>query len=279
MGATYWKGVTVDFGAAGNWTNGVPATGTTPGIADGRSQVSMLANLGRGGNLFQMKTTRAYRGDIGGVGNPLVWGGGNIPPQKFHTFRGSGAIHLEPAIAAAEKLVVDTIRGGKVFLTLSQWAKIIVKGGALSISANTKLGTYLHMIGTTGETTIEEQDTTEAAPVETVMTTGVFNNKREFNELAAFFLLSGGVVHNTGAFGNQQSLLMTGGHMRYKPLSQISGQNAATSVHGGLYDFSEAAEVLSWPKLLVGVDGTVKGSALQTAAEAITLDFREDFPE
>ena len=271
MAATYWNASTGVFDTAGNWTNGVPGPSNTPAVFDGRSQQSVTSGLDRGTVQFQLNTTRDYRGDIGAVGNSLIWNGGG---GDMNTLRGRGNLYLAPDVLTSGFFTVDAL--GAVFFTVCKLKSLWMKSGAANLASTAEVSGVLQIMGVGSVTTIEEQAAAEKMAAEVIMLTGILINKRITNETGQRITMSGGTLKQTGVLGSNAALYLHGGRINYAPLSSVSGNTPDIFVLGGLFDFSGSAQVLT-ANLEVGVDGTVKGSALQTADSLVGRDFRQDF--
>lgn len=276
MAATYWQGTTGAWGTAGNWTNGVPSPTNDPAVFDGRSQQDVTSGLVQTGVSFTLKIARAYRGNIGASGSPLIWtGAGN-----YHVLRGTGKVYVEPAIAAAELFVVD---GGEVFFTTCLLDELVVKGGKCTLASTcdftpSSLASALLVIGGSAIVTIDERASTETCPTNFQLHAGKCFNKRIWTAADSVAVLSGGVLEQTGVAGTNLQATIHGGTFKYKPLSSVSGQNPGFDIMAGLLDFSESDQVITFGVSRLGVDGAIKGSPLQTGPNFFDVDFREDFP-
>ncbi len=276
MAATYWQGTTGAFGTAGNWTNGVPSTTKTPAVFDGRSQQSVTSGLDQTGAIFDLKTTRKWRGDIGALGNPLKWSNAG----NWHVLRGTGKTHVEPAIAAAELFVVD---GGDVFFTTCLLNELVAKSGKCTLASTvdftpSSLPSSIYILGSGAVVTIEELATTETMVTRFQMKAGQCFNKRLWDGADSTCVITGGFLTQTGVAGDNLEVKLHGGTFKYKPLASTTGHTPSFDVMGGLLDFSEADQVISFGFIRVGIDGAIKASALQNEQAIVDVDFREDFP-
>ena len=276
MAATYWNGSTGAWGTAGNWTNGVPNGAINPAVFDGRSQQSVTSGLDQTGKLFDLKTTRKWRGDIGSLGNPLIFSNAG----NWHVLRGTGRTYVEPAIAVAQDFVVD---GGEVFFTTCLLSELVVKSGTCNLASTcdftpSSLPSSIYLLGPSAVVTIEEKASSETMATRFQMRAGQCFNKRLWDGADSTCVIVGGVLTQTGIAGDNLEVKLHGGVFKYKPLASTTGHTPKFDVMGGLLDLSEAYQTISFSFIRVGVDGAIKPSALQNEQAIVDVDFREDFP-
>ena len=93
----------------------------------------------------------------------------------------------------------------------------------------------------------------------------------------------GGAIDQTGVLGDNMTMNIHGGVVKYAPLASVTGHNPNLRIFGGLFDFSKSDQVLALGAIDLGADGAIKGSPLQTVedllAAAAGIDFGQDFPD
>lgn len=278
MAATFWQAVNEDVGSAANWTNGTPDSTHTPAIADGRSQASMKVNVDRTGDVFVLKTARAYTGQIGSPGNPLKWDG--LGSANIHHLAGSGNAWLEAATSNRFLMDAKASNGPTVLLSNTQLQEIYCRGSNNTILDPKCTGAIrIFMVGSAARLTMQAADGSEQAPQIVDMRAGVFTNHRNYVFASQdHIFVSGGVLNQHGYLQSATVSVITGGVMKYIPRDDQTHTTPLIDVLGGILDLRETDQIFDPFRMVIGPDGNILGSRVEDEHGIADLDLRLTSP-
>lgn len=237
MADTYWSGaVSGAWNVAGNWTNGVPATGDRA-IVPRTATASITSGLSQGAvDLAVFITEDGYAGNIGAPGSPLVIG------ADIAKFYGSGAVYWQNDGTGTDEVYVDspnktnalTFSGNGISYFFVVRGKVIISSGPTI--------TELHITRSAGGGSFDAIVEANGATLATVnMNAGQLTNT---GAITNAFVSGAGRLTTTGAI---TLLTVSGGVVNYESTSALG----EALVVGGLLDLTTSDNVQSAGTIIV----------------------------
>lgn len=275
---SFWQSTDGQLNQATSWSAAIPGTGIDS-IFGNRSGHSAMTDLAIA-DAATLVTRDDFRADVGAPGSPVTHG-----TSLFrYIIRHPGHFHLggQAATSVGQIVVNRGLENPGAYVGLSgTLARVYVVAGTVVVESTGLFSTatgssWLILNGISAHVTIDKQASSEVLPHIIRMTDGRLINKRDFTSADQVVNISGGEMLQTGIFKANQTVIITGGVLRYEPATDPAGETTNYFVDNGTLDVR--GSIFSIPGVVeIGVGGEVLGNAIDKT-EPVDVDLRMDYP-